>query len=311
MIGADLIGIGTAFTLITSIKFIIWIVPVATAIWLLVLFTRFETFTRYLGAVVIIFLAYIVSAIFAHPSWGQVVKDIALPPIQLKFTYLSAAVGILGATFTPPLFFWQAKQEVEEDGNTIERARKQNRLMAPGFIFGQLVTLFIMIATAATLYQHHQQIKTAADAARALEPFAGPAAKYLFAIGLIGSGLMAIPVLASSAGYMVAETFGWKQSLSDDVDSAKGFYIVITLALFLGVEIAISGLDPIQVMFFSQVLAGFIGPFILVMVLIVANKRRIMGDHTNKAFDNIFSILAVVILAVSAILMIVQSLAVK
>jgi Mn2+/Fe2+ NRAMP family transporter len=157
------------------------------------------------------------------------------------------------------------------------------------------------------LYQHHEQIKTAADAARALEPFAGPAAKILFALGLIGSGIMAIPILASSAGYMVAEVFGWKQSLSDQIDSAKGFYIVITVSLFMGVEIAVSGFDPIQVMFYSQILAGMIGPFVLVLLLIVANNKGIMGKLTNTGFDNFFTILAVLVLSASTILLLLQS----
>lgn len=312
MIGADLVAIGAAFELIFRLKFILFIVPVATAIWLLVLFTRFETFTRYLGFIVIIFMAYIVSAVLAHPDWGEVARSLALPPIQLKYSYITLAVGILGATFTPPLFFWQAQAEIEESGGLDmhemgAKAQKQDKLMAPGFIFGQLITLFIMIATAATLYQHHQTIQTAADAAKALEPFAGPAARYLFAVGLIGAGLIAIPVLASSAGYMVAEVFGWRQSLSAGVDAAKGFYIVITLALFVGVELAISGIDPVQAMFYSQLLSGIVAPFVMLLLLIISNRKRIMGKYTNRAFDNIFAGLAFFVMTASTLLLLVQT----
>lgn len=309
IIGADLIAMGSGFQLILGGNFILYVVPVATAIWLLVLFTHFETFARYMGWIVIIFMAYIVSAVLAHPHWGDVAKNIVLPQIHFNFTYVSLAVGILGATFTPPLFFWQAEAEIEDkEGNSRARAKIQDQLVAPGLIFGQVITLFIMIATAATLFQHHQTIQTAADAAKALEPFAGPAARYLFAIGLIGAGLVAIPVLASSAGYMVAELFGWKQSLSETVDAAKGFYIVITLALFVGVELAISGFDPVQAMFDSQVLTGVVGPFILALVLIISNRKSIMGKYTNRKFDNIFGGLALLVLSGSSILLLVQSL---
>ncbi len=304
-IGADLIGIGTAFELVTGLRFLLWVVPVALVIWLLVLFTHFETFTRYLAFIAVVFLGYIVSAILSKPDWGLVLHNLVLPPISLQNGYVISAVAILGATFTPPLFFWQAKEEIEETGtNKIEKAQKQEKLIAPGFIFGQLITMFIMISTAAVLYTHHQTIQLATDAAKALEPLAGPAARYLFAIGIIGSGFMAIPVLASSVGYMVAELFGWRQKLSEKVDAARGFYIVITVALFVGVEIAIAGLNPIQVMYYSQVLAGAVSPFVLLMLLIISNRKKIMGPFTNGLFTNIFGFLGFGVMSISTILLV-------
>lgn len=307
-IGADLAGVGAAFHLVFGFDNSLWIVPVALAIWFMVLFANFEVITKYLSFFVIFFFSYIISAFLSHPNWGQVAKSFVIPQISFQYNYLTSAVGILGATLTPTLFFWQTKEEVEEKGtDKVKKARHTDLMLAPGFIFGQLIAVFIMIATAATLYVHHIQINTAADAAKSLEPLAGTFAKYLFAFGLIGSGFMAVPVLAASAGYMVAEAFSWRQSLSDKIDSAKGFYIVITLALFVGVEIAVSGIDPIKALFFSQALGGVVGPIFMILLLIIANRKKIMGEYTNRWFDNIFGGLALLVMAGSSILLLIRT----
>ncbi len=307
MIGADMTGISAALELITGIRFLLWLVPVAALIWVLVLFLNFETFTRYIAVLTFVFVAYIFSGVMSHPNWGEVLRNIFLPPLPSGSQALLSAVGILGATFSPPLFFWQAKEEIEEKGtNKLERARHLDALLAPGFIFAQVVTLFIMISTASVLYSHHQTIQTAQDAARALVPLAGPAAKYLFGVGLIASGLVAIPVLSASAGYMVAELFGWKQSLSEGVDQAKGFYIVITLSLFTGVEIALSGVNPVLALYYSQVLGGLVGPLIMGILLLLANRRKIMGNFTNKWFDNLFGGISFLVMTGMVVLLVIQ-----
>lgn len=311
VIGADLIGVSAALQLITGIKYTLWIVPVSLVVWFSVLFTRFEVLERVIGLLTLIFLAYIVSAVLAKPDWLQVAKSFVIPTIQFKRDFLFNAVAILGATFTPPLFFWQAKEEVEDEkseprGQQLQRARHVNRSIAPGFIFGQAITVFIMISTATVLFTHHKTVQTAADAAAALKPFAGPYAEVLFAVGIIGAGLVAIPVLSASAGYMVAETFHWKNSLSDKIDSAKGLYVMITLALFAGAEIALSGIDPIQAMFYSQAMGGFVGPVLLLFVLILANRKRVMGEQTNRWFSNLFGGLALLVMVASAAAFIVQ-----
>lgn len=306
-IGADLAGVGAAFELMFNIRLALWIVPVALVIWLFVLFGNYESITKYLSVIVLFFVTYIISAFLSRPNWGEVVRSFVIPTVQLNIDFLTSAVGILGATLTPTLFFWQAQEEVEEKGtDKVRKARHTNLLLAPGFIFGQFVTVFIIIATAATLFTHHIQINSAADAAKALAPIAGASAKYLFAIGIIGAGFVSVPVMAASAGYMVAELFNWRQSLSEEIDRAKGFYIIITLALFTGVEIAISGIDPIQALFYSQMLAGIVGPLLILLLLILANRKDVMGEYTNHWFDNIFGIIALIVMVGSVVLLAVQ-----
>jgi NRAMP (natural resistance-associated macrophage protein)-like metal ion transporter len=311
MIGADLIGVSSAVQLITGIKYTLWIVPVSMIVWFAVLFTRFQVLERVIGLLTLVFLAYFVSAVLAKPNWLDVIKAFVLPTIQMNRDFLFNAVGVLGATFTPPLFFWQAKEEVEDQKDEprpeqLWRARRVTRSIAPGFIFSQLITVFIMISTATVLFTHHKMVKTAADAAAALRPVAGPYAEVLFAVGIIGAGLVSIPVLAASTGYMVAETFQWKDSLSDKIDAAKGFYVVITLALFAGAEIALTGIDPVSAMFYSQAMGGFVGPVLLTLLMIIANRKRVMGKQTNGWFSNLFGVLSLVVLIASAAAFVIQ-----
>lgn len=311
MIGADMIGVSSAFELVTGVPMHLWIVPVALVVWFAVLFSPFKKLQVYLGILSVAFLSYFFDAVLARPNWLEIAKAFFIPTIQMNPSFMLSALAILGATFTPPLFFWQAKEEVEEEPATrskqLWRAKKANRLLAPGFIFAQAMTVFIMISTAAVLFTHHKEIKTAADAAKALEPFLGPAARYVFAAGIIGAGLVAIPVLSASAGYMVAEAFHWRQSLSEKIDSAKGFYIIITLSLFVGVEIALTDINPVQAMYYSQALAGLTGPVLMALLLIVANRKRVMGRLTNGWFENLFGGLALVILTVLAVVFLVQT----
>ncbi len=308
-IGADLAGMGAAFQLVFHVPLRLWIVPVALLIWLVVLFTKFESITKYLLAVVVFYFAYVVSALMSRPDWAEVGTHLFVPTVDFNVDSLQSAVGILGATLTPTVFFWQAESEIEESETGKARRKKAHRMnlvLAPGFIYAQAIVIFIIIATAATLHKNHIEIKSAVDAARALEPLAGPFAKYLFAVGIIGAGLMAVPVMAASAGYMVAELFNWRQSLSDEIDRAKGFYIVITLALFIGVEIAISGIDPIKALFYSQMFAGFVSPVLVLLLMVMANRKSVMGRFTNTLFDNVFGAVCLVVMLGTVILLVVS-----
>ena len=230
----------------------------------------------------------------------MVIHDIFFPTITLSPSYLIAGLGLMGTTITPYLFFWQTKQEVEEHRLIKDSglaAKKENSVLAPGFIYSNIISFFIIIATASVLHANGvTNIVTAGDAARALEPFAGPLAKYLFAVGIIGAGFLAIPVLVASTGYAIAEAFSWHDSLSDKVDHAKGFYGVLTLSILFGIGIAISGLSPIRALFYSQVLDGMLAPILIFIILFMCNDKKIMGHYVNGFFDNFFGTLAAVIM---------------
>ncbi len=309
-IGADIVGMSAVIGLITGVNYRLFVVPLTILIWYMVVFLSYRKIMVYFEWLILFFFAYVFSAFLAKPNWGRVLESFVWPGhISLGTGYWIAAVGILGTTITPYLFYWQTKEEVEEDRTQAEakqEARHADFYNAPGFLFSQVITIFIMVSTAATIFTHGQTINTAVDAAAALAPIAGPLAKYLFAVGILGAGLLAVPILASSTAYVVAETAGWKNSLDDHLSQDKGFYGVITLSLLAGVVIMFFGLDPIKGLFYSQVADGVIGPLLIILILLIANDKKIMGKYVNGWFDNLFGWMSVVIMIVATLVMFYQ-----
>ncbi len=309
-IGADILAMSAALELVTHIHLSYWVLPVTILVWYLVLFQDYKKIRKFLLVMLLFFLAYIVAAVLAKPDWPLVLKSLIIPSFKgLSNSYYVAAVGILGTTITPYLFFWQVKEEIEDNPTrkqALSDADREDEVLAPGFIFSQIITVFIIIATAATLFHSGINIETASDAARALEPIAGHFASLLFAAGIIGAGLLALPVLSASTAYVVSETAGWRHdSLNNKIRSAKGFYAVITLSLLAGVAIMILGVSPIKALYYSQVLAGLLAPFLLVLILILANREKVMGEYRNGWFDNFFGTLAIVVMLAAGVLMFV------
>jgi len=278
--GADLLAMGAAVELLTGIKFIYWIVPMAALMAGVTIFLDYKTVSKFLLWLVAVFATYIVAAVLARPDWGDVLRSTFLPRISLSPDYLLGAVALLGTTITPYLFFWQASGEVEEMRG-VQSIDRTNIDVATGMALSNLIAFFIIVATGAVLFSHHTQIHTAADAARALQPFAGPYASVLFSVGVIGAGLLAIPVLASSAAFGVAGLAGWRRGLGRNPKNAPQFYVVIGLAFLVAMELAIAAVDPIKALFYSQVLDGLIAPVLIVLLVILTSSRRLMGDFVN------------------------------
>jgi len=278
--GADLLAMGAAFELLTHIKFIFWIVPLAAVMAFVTIFTDYKVMSKYLLWLVAVFSAYIVAAFVARPNWGEVLQSTIVPQLSLSPDYLIGAVGLLGTTITPYLFFWQASGEVEEKRG-VQGFSRRNVDITAGMIWSNLTAFSIIVVTGAVLFSHHTAIKTAADAARALEPVAGPYATVLFAVGIIGAGLLAIPVLAASAAFGVAGLAGWRRGLGRNPRNAPQFYVVIGLAFLIAMEMAISAIDPIKALFYSQVLDGLIAPVLVVLLLMLTSSRKLMGDFVN------------------------------
>src|SRR6202165_5308709 len=264
--GADLMAMGAAFELLTGVKFIYWIVPLAAVMAFVTIFTDYKVLSKYLLWLVAVFATYIVAAFLARPNWGEVIRSTVVPQLTFSPDYLLGAVALLGTTITPYLFFWQAGGEVEERRGVQGISRRNVDIIA-GMVWSNLTAFFIIVATGAVLYSHHSAIKTAADAARALEPFAGRYATALFAVGIIGAGLLAIPVLAASAGFGVAGLAGWRRGLGRHAQNAPQFYVVIGVAFLVAMELAISSVNPIKALFYSQVLDGIIAPVLVVLML--------------------------------------------
>jgi len=305
-IGADIVAMGSVLQLVSGIDYRIWVVPITLLIAYIVIFRSFKFLEKYFKYLTLFFFSYILAAFFAKPDWLDVLKNIFTPSIlSMSNEFWLAAVAILGTTITPYLFYWETKEKIEEKENrsdSLEDAKREDYYNAPGFIFSQMITLFIMIATGATLFAHGIQINSAAEAASALEPFAGSLSKWLFTIGILGSGFLAIPILSASTGYVVADTAGWTDSLDSKLKNAKGFYITIILSLLAGIVVVIFGIDPIRALFYSQVVNGILGPFLIILILILANRKKVMKNFTNGWFDNIFGILAVIIMTTAVLL---------
>ena len=203
--GADLMAMGAAFELLTGLKFVYWIVPLAGVMAFVTIFTDYKTLSKYLLWLVAVFGTYILAAFLARPNWGDVLRSTVIPQLTFSPDYFLGAVALLGTTITPYLFFWQASGEIEEKRG-VQGIAQRNVDISAGMVWSNITAFFVIVATGAVLFSHHIEIKTAADAARALEPFAGPYAKLLFSVGIIGAGLLAIPVLAASSAFGLA---GW------------------------------------------------------------------------------------------------------
>ena len=278
--GADLLAMGAAFELLTGVRFVYWVVPLAAVMAFVTIFTDYKVLSKYLLWLVAVFATYILAAFLARPNWGDVLRSTVVPQLSFSPDYLLGAVGLLGTTITPYLFFWQASGEVEERRG-VQGISRRNADVSAGMVWSNVTAFFVIVATGAVLYSHHSTIKTAADAARALEPFAGPYATVLFAVGIIGAGLLAIPVLAASAAFGVAGLAGWRRGLGRHARNAPQFYVVIGVAFLIAMELAISAVNPIKALFYSQVLDGIIAPVLVILMLLLTSNRKLMGDFVN------------------------------
>lgn len=297
-IGADLLMMAAVAALITGVKFIYFVVPFAAFISWLTIFVNYKTFSRALLWLVAIFCTYIIAAFLSHPNWPAVLRQTVIPQIHLSPNYFVGAVGLLGTTITPYLFFWQTSGEIEEKRG-VQGITRSDLDISAGMIFSNAIAFFIIVATGSVLFVHHTSVTTAADAAKALQPFAGSYAKYLFAVGIIGAGLTAIPVLAASTAYSVGGIFGWRRSLTRNINNAPQFYLVLGVALLIGVQLAVSDVNPIKALFYSQVLDGFIAPLLVVLLLLLTSSRKVMGDFVNGVPTKVIGWLAVAVLVLA------------
>jgi Mn2+/Fe2+ NRAMP family transporter len=303
--GADLLAMGAAFELLTGVKFIYWVVPLAAVMAIVTIFTDYKVLSKYLLWLVAVFSTYIIAAFLSRPDWGAVLRSTLVPQISFSADYSLGAVALLGTTITPYLFFWQASGEIEERRG-VQGISRRNVDITAGMVWSNLTAFSIIVATGAVLYTHHTAIKTAADAARALEPFAGPYAKVLFSIGVIGAGLLAIPVLAASASYGVAGLAGWRRGLGRHAKNAPQFYVVIGLAFLVAMELAVSAVNPIKALFYSQVLDGLIAPVLIILLLVLTSSRKLMGDFVNGLTTKVIGVAAAVVMILADVAVVYQ-----
>lgn len=294
-IGADIGAMASAVQLINNkLNFSLLVIFFTIFILLLQVFTPYVRYARYLKWLALVLFAYILSAILAHPDWSNVAKHAISPHITLNKDNILIICAILGTTITPYLFFWQTSQEIEEEiaagQNTVKlrqgtskgELKKMRIDVWSGMFLSNLVMFFIIAACGTVLFNHGvHNINTAAQAAQALRPFAGNATYWLFAIGILGMGLLAIPVLAGASAYAISESLGKKQGLNNKLKQGYAFYGVIIISMLVGLSLNFIGLNPIRALIYSAVLNGIVAPIILVLILLIASNKKIMGQWRN------------------------------
>lgn len=283
------------------------------------IFTPYERYARYLKWLALVLLAYILSAVLAHLDWATVLKHAVVPSITFGKTQILLVCAILGTTISPYLFFWQTSQEVEDQivqGKTTvamraaETTKQEVRSMRidvwSGMLLSNLVMFFIVAACGALLFGHGiTNITSSAQAAEALRPFAGSATYFLFAVGIIGTGMLAIPVLAGSSSYAIAESLHKQGSLSKKLKQAYAFYGVIIISMLVGLGINFLGINPIKALIYSAVANGLVAPVVLVLILLISSNRKIMGEWANGPVTKTIGWLVTALMTASGIAAIV------
>jgi NRAMP (natural resistance-associated macrophage protein)-like metal ion transporter len=318
-IGADLGGMADAMRMVTGVPSFFGTPLFALLIIALLFRFSYRTAARIFKWMTLALFAYVITAFLARPDWPQVLRATFVPHIEWTRSYLFVLVGILGTTISPYLFFWQAAQEVEEDrergkttvsqrrGATDEELRVATKDVVTGMLFSNLVMYFIILTTAATLHAHGvTAIVTARQAAEALRPLAGNGAYWLFTLGLVGTGMLGVPVLAGSCAYAVAEAARWRAaSLSKTPRVAPQFYAVIALSVLVGLALNYAKLDAVKMLFWSAVLNGILAPPLVVIVVLLTSDKKVMGKRANSRGAQILGWVCAACMAAAALSLLV------
>jgi len=314
-LGADLGAMGAAGQLLFGGPLLPYVFGFAALSLALQIYIPYTTYVKYLKWLTLSLFAYVLTAFVAHVDWRLALRSTFLPSVSFNTKYFTTLTAVLGTTISPYLFFWQASEEAEDvRNNRHEHALKRAPWQAEeqfsrirvdtyaGMALSNGVALFIILTTAATLHAAGiQDVQTSAQAAKALEPLAGRFAFELFAIGIIGTGLLAVPVLAGSAAYGVAETFRWKASLESRPNKAKEFYGVLAVATLIGLTLNFVGLNPIRALFWSAVINGVVSVPLMVVTMRMAANRRVMGEFTLPPYLRLMGWIATAVMLAASI----------
>ncbi len=320
-LGADLGAMGSAVQLLVGGPALVYTVILAGFCVLLQIFMSYPRYASVLKWLTLSLFSYVVVVIAVDVPWGEALKNIFVPSVSFDSAHAMAVVAVLGTTISPYLFFWQAGQEVEEQVRratlplyvTPGKAGAEMERMSidtwVGMGLSNLISLFIVLATAATLHAHGvTDINSSAQAAEALRPIAGVFTFFLFALGIIGTGLLAIPVLAGSAAYAVCETFNWVEGLDHKLKDARAFYGVIAAATLIGLALNFVGVDPIKALYWSAVLNGVLAAPMMAAMLLIATNRKIMAEFVLPWQMTAGGVVAAIVMAVASVAFIALSL---
>ncbi len=319
-VGANIYGMAGALNLLVPIPEQVLAVLLSVLILWMTIRLRYKQIVNVFKWLAMMLFAYVLAAFFINPDWFQILKHTLIPNVHLDKKFLVILFAVVGTTLSPYLYFWQASEEAEDIRQAhplirvckfravrkgeLQRIEWDTKL---GMFFSNLISFFIVILAAATLYGGvHANVETLEQAAKALQPIAGQYAYILFSVGLIGSGLLAIPILAGSAAYVLAELFNWRGSLDDTYSKAREFYIVFTLAMIAGLAIPFVGITPVQALFWTAVLNGLIAPLLILVIIHMANNPKIVGPNVSNPVMNWLGHAAFLIMTAGAIFVIIS-----
>jgi len=330
-IGADISAMSAASkVLMPSISPILTSILISGFITFLLIIVSYRSMVKYLKWVAIVMLAYVFAAFFVEQNWKEILLRAVVPKFILNKEYLMMIIAIFGTTISPYLFFWQASETVEEE-KQYNKENPKSAVMIPatgphikhreqriikneigsmykdvrfGMVFSNLITFFIIVLCSSTLFRSGMtNITTIEEIASALEPLAGHYSNLLFLIGLLASGALAIPVLAGSAAYIIAELFNWRWGFANKFHRAREFYMIMVIATVLGIAIPFFNLHPVQILFYTAVIYGVISPALVFLLIHMANNPKIMGQYTSRPLSNFIAYTLFLIMAFSSILM--------
>ena len=305
-IGADLNAIAAILHIISGYPTIYFLIPTTALIVYLILFGKYKTIRNVLIALTAVLVVYIVSVIMAKPDIAKLLRNTFTPHIQMDTAWVIAALGMLGTTISPYMLFWQAAEEKEEK-KSIVQADEVGFDTVVGMVYSNILAYCMIVTGAVILYGKGADIQDVTTLSLALKPAAGDYAFALFSLGIVVAGLLAIPVLAGSTAYAVADTFGWREGMDNKVSDAKGFYFVFVGALIFGNIIdMVPAITVVDALYYSQVLDGILIPILIAITLIISNNKAIMGAYTASRFTNFFAIFAMIVTAGLTLVMFYQ-----
>jgi len=312
-IGADIAGMGAVGNLLfPKIEATYFSVVFTIILLFLIVYLPYQKIAATLKYLCIVLLVYLVVPFLYRQDWLDIAKNTFVPSVEFNKDYVAVLVGILGTTISPYLFFWQASMEVEEMEQKKKHLIVNKKIIHDmeqdvdfGMSFSGVVMFFIILTTGTVLFKGGiHQIDTVEQAAMALKPLAGNFAYLLFAVGVIGTGLLAIPVLSGSLSYIITETFGWEQGLDKKFHEAKAFYIVMAISLILGLSLNYIGISPVKALIYTAILYGLTAPVLIAIILHISNNKEVMGRFTNTKKANILGFTALIIMTVAAVVLI-------
>lgn len=316
--GADFAGMSASANLVVpQIPVLVWVTFFGALLLVTILFCSYRVIADTFKWLTVSLFAYVVTAFWIKPDWGNVLRALVTPHIQFSRDWITTMVGVLGTTITPYLFFWQSSLEVEEE-KSMGRATLAQRRGATkaeiddahfdvntGMIFSNAIMAFIIITTALTLYVHHKtHIATAQDAAEALKPLVGRFASLLFTLGIVGTGLLAIPALVGSSAYVVAEMFKFRRGgMNEPPSHAKRFYAVFAAGLIIGVAMCFARVDPIRALYYAAVLNGIVSVPLILLVIRIATNAKVMGKWRSSLLAKAWAWFAFILMGAAAVAM--------